>query len=60
MGHQTPGSSQCQYWGELGCPTPLEDPMLQPGTPKRGSAKLLLPSGRGGKGARCWAILLLP
>lgn len=34
MGHQTPGSSQCQYWGELGCPTPLEDPMLQPGDPK--------------------------
>lgn len=60
VGHQTPGSSQCQYWGELGGSTPLEDPMLQPGTPERGSAKLLLLSGRGRKGTGCWAILLLP
>lgn len=60
MGHRTPGSSQCQYWGELGCPTPLGDPTLQPGTPERGSAKLLLLSGRGRKGTGCWATLLLP
>lgn len=60
MGHRTPGSSQCQYWGELGYPTPLGDPTLQPGTPERGSAKLLLLSGRGRKGTGCWATLLLP
>lgn len=56
MGHQTPGSSQCQDWGELGCSAPLGDPMLQPWTPERGSAKLLLLSGRGRKGTGCWAI----
>lgn len=56
MGHQTPGSSQCQYWGKLGCSTPLGDTMLQPGTPECGSAKLLLLSGRGRKGTGCWAI----
>lgn len=60
MGHQTPGSSQCQYWGELGYPTPLGDPTLQPRTPERGSAKLLLLSGRGRKGMGCWPTLLLP
>lgn len=40
--HRTPGSSQRQNWGELRCPTPLGDLKLQPGTPERGSAKLLL------------------